>query len=165
MAVPRPPGALRSVLQPRRGERIQDIGPGLGQQAVQFARWIAPTGRMLVLDLQQEMLDATYARARRHNVTVVPAAADASGRLPYDDGYFDAAYLSSVLGEIPYAEQMLAELNRVLRPAGRLVVAEAAVDPDFVSPGRLRRSSQAAGMEFEERHGPFFAYYARFAKP
>jgi SAM-dependent methyltransferase len=165
LLVPRPPAALRSALQARPGERILEIGPGLGQQAVQVAQWIGPTGRMHVVDLQQQMLDATSARARRHNVTVDARLGDVSGRLPYDDSYFDAAYLSSVLGEIPDAEGMLAELHRVLRPGGRLVVAEVAVDPDFVPPQRLRRLAQSAGFAVEARHGPLFAYHAGFVRP
>jgi SAM-dependent methyltransferase len=165
LAIPRPPGALRSALQPRPGERILEIGPGLGQQAVQVARWIGPQGLMHVLDLQQEMLDATSARAHHHHVTVVPSVGDASGRLPYDDGYFHAAYLSSVLGEIADADHMLSELYRVLTPEGRLVIAEVGVDPDFVPFERLRRLAEAAGFRFDERHGPFFAYLARFVRP
>ncbi|WP_165640613.1 class I SAM-dependent methyltransferase [Mycobacteroides abscessus] len=164
LAIPRPSRALRSTLQARPGERILEIGPGLGQQAVQVAQWIGPEGRMHVVDLQQQMVDATTARARKHNITIEAHLGDTSGQLPFDDGYFDAAYLSSVLGEIPEAEGMLAELYRVLRPHGRLVVTENAIDPDFVPPERLCRLAKSAGFAFETRSGPFFAYYARFLK-
>jgi ubiquinone/menaquinone biosynthesis C-methylase UbiE len=141
------------------------LGPGLGQQAVQVAGWVGPVGRVDVLDLQQEMLDATVERARRHGIAnVVPTLADASGRLPYEDSSFDAAYLSSVLGEIPDREGTLLELRRVLRPGGRLVVAEVALDPDFIPPARLRVLGEGAGLSFEGRFGPPFAYHAWFIK-
>jgi SAM-dependent methyltransferase len=165
LAVPRPPGALRRALQPQRRERILELGPGLGQQAVQVAEWVGPDGRVDMLDVQQEMLDATASRAERNGVgNVVAALADASGRLPYDDGTFDAAYLSSVLGEIPDREETLRELHRVLKLGGRLIVAEVALDPDFIPAGRLRALGEEAGFHFDRRLGPPFAYHARFTK-
>lgn len=127
---------------------------------------MGPDGRVDVLDVQQEMLDATATRAERYGVrNIVATLADASGRLPYEDGSFDAACLSSVLGEIPDGEGASRELHRVLKPGGRLIVAEVALDPDFVPTGRLRSLGEAAGLRFDRRLGPPFAYRARFNKP
>lgn len=166
LALPRPAGAVRRAVEPRAGERVLELGPGLGQQAVQIAGWVGPDGQMDVLDVQQEMLDATVARAQRRGVrNVVATLADASGRLPYESGCFDAVYLSSVLGEIPGREETLRELHRVLKPGGRLVVAEVMVDPDFIPAGQLRSLVEATGLRFDRRLGPPFGYTARFTKP
>ena len=62
LAIPRPTGPLRRALAARAGERILEIGPGLGQHAVEVAGYVGPEGRVDVLDVQQEMLDATAAR-------------------------------------------------------------------------------------------------------
>jgi SAM-dependent methyltransferase len=166
LAIPRPTGPLRRALAARKGERILEIGPGLGQHAIEVAGYVGPEGRVDVLDVQQEMLDATVARAERRGISnVVATLAAASGRLPYEDASFDAAYIVTVLGEVADREQMLAELRRVLKPGGRLVVGEIAMDPDFVPARRLRPMVEAAGLRLVRRFGPPFAYHARFVAP
>lgn len=130
-----------------------------------MAELVTPGGQLHVAGVQQPMLDATLERARRNGVTVLATLADEPGRLPYDDASFDGAYLSSVLGEITNPTRALAELHRVLRPKGRLVVTEVAGDPDFISPKRLRRMAEGAGFDFDERRGPFVAYHACFVRP
>ncbi len=163
LAIPRPVGSLRRVLDPREGERILEIGPGLGQHAVEMAGYVGPQGRVDVLDVQQEMLDATATRAEQRGLgNVVGALAASSGRLPYEDASFDAAYMVSVLGEIPDPRQALAELRRVLKPDGRLIVGEIAVDPDFIAPRRLSSMAAEAGLRVGRRVGPPFAYNAQF---
>ncbi|HSZ14333.1 MAG TPA: class I SAM-dependent methyltransferase [Solirubrobacteraceae bacterium] len=163
LAIPRPAGPLRRALAARAGERILEIGPGLGQHAVEVAGYVGPQGRVDVLDLQQEMLEATVARAQRRGArNVVATLASASGRLPYDDVSFDAAYIVTVLGEIPDRRRVLAELRRVLKPGGRLIVGEMIVDPDFVPARQLRPMAEAAGFRLARSFGPPFAYHAQF---
>jgi len=109
------------------------------------------------------MLDATTARAERRGVrNVVAALATSSGRLPYEDASFDAAYIVTVLGEIPDPQQTLVEVRRVLKPGGRLIVGEIAIDPDFVTARKLRPMAEAAGLPLVHRFGPPFAYHAQF---
>lgn len=163
LAIPRPTGPLRRALAARSGERILEIGPGLGQQAVEVAGYVGPQGRVDVLDVQQEMLDATAARAERrgmHNVVAV-LADSSSGRLPYQDASFDAAYIVTVLGEIRDPQQALTELRRVLKPDGRLIVGEIVLDPDFIPARQLRSMAEAAGLRLVRRFGPPFAYHAQ----
>ncbi len=163
LAIPRPTAPLRRALAAREGERILEIGPGLGQHAVEVAAYVGPEGRVDVLDVQQEMLDATAARAQRRGVrNIVAALAGSSGRLPYDDASFDAAYIVTVLGEIADREQALAELRRVLKPGRRLIVGEVAIDPDFVPSRQLRPMAEGAGLRLVRRFGPPFAYHAQF---
>jgi ubiquinone/menaquinone biosynthesis C-methylase UbiE len=160
-----PPARLERILAARPGERILEIGPGTGQSAIRVARSVAPGGRVDVLDLQQEMLDAVTRRAARNHVTNLTATlGDSGSRLPYASESFNGAYLMSVLGEIPDREQALAELFRVLRPGGRLVIGEIIVDPDYVPPGRLKQLAQAAGFRLDQRSGSPLAYAARFSR-
>ena len=154
---------LCGVMDPRPGERILEIGPGAGHHAVDVARRLPPGGRLDVLDLQPEMLDAVKQRARRHQVDNITATvADACERLPYPDDTFDAAYLIGVLGELPSPDGTLQELHRVLKPDSRLVVGETFLDPDFVRSATLQRRTDAAGFVFERRFGTPAAYLARF---
>ena len=82
--------------------------------------------------------------------------------LPFPDRSFDAAYLVSVLGEIPDPAAALAELRRVLKPGGRLVIGEIFLDPDFPRFGWLVEQALARGLRLERRSGSTLAYFAEF---
>ena len=140
------------------------MGPGTGYYALEVAGWIAPEGRLDVFDLQQEMLDHTLRRAARarRSRTSSPTQGDAR-ELPYADATFDAAYLVTVLGEIPDQQAALRELARVVKPGGRVVVGELFGDPHWVSPSRLQARAERAGLRFEHRLGSPLGYFARFA--
>lgn len=152
---------LREALEPQPGETILEVGPGTGYYSLPVAEWLRPSGTLHVFDVQQEMLDHTLERARAAGIDdIEPRQGDARS-LPYDDGSFDAAFLVTVLGEIPDQDRALAELRRVLAPNGRLVVGELFGDPHMVSEGALRKRAAAAGLRFERRVGPPFGYFAR----
>jgi ubiquinone/menaquinone biosynthesis C-methylase UbiE len=150
---------LREILDPRPSERILEIGPGTGYYTLDLAEWVKPDGEIEILDLQQEMLDHTMRRATENGIgNITPQQGDARA-LPYEDDTFDAAYLVTVLGEIPDQEKALAELQRVLKPTGRLIVGELFGDPHMVGINALQ--ARATGMQLEERVGPRFGYFAR----
>jgi SAM-dependent methyltransferase len=159
---PHSPARLQRVLQPRSGERILEIGPGVGVHALSIAAALRPGGVLDVLDVQQEMLDDLLRRAARAGLANIVARQGDARALPYPDSAFDAAYLVSVLGEIPDAPLALRELRRVLEPAARLVVGEVLVDPDFVSLPALEEMAGDAGFALERRFGPRVAYCAVF---
>ena len=156
---------LRAVLEPRPGERVLEVGPGTGYYTADVAEWVAPTGRLDIFDVQPEMLEHTMRRVGEQGLTnATPTEGDAR-RLPYANASFDAALLVTVLGEIPDQDAALRELTRVLRPGGRLVVGELFGDPHWVSPERLRRRAEAAGLEFDLRSGTPLGYFARLDRP
>lgn len=161
---------LRETLAPEPGERVLEIGPGTGYYTLDLAAWVGPEGAVEILDLQQEMLDHTMRRIEERRsangaglAPVKPTRGDAQD-LPYDDADFDAVVLVTVLGEVPDQGRALAEIARVLRPGGRLVVGELFGDPHYVSPGALERRAGEAGLRLARRNGPRFGYFARFRR-
>jgi SAM-dependent methyltransferase len=158
-------GRLREVLAPRPGERVLEVGPGTGYYTLDVADWVGPDGAVEILDVQREMLNHTMGRAiERELSNISPTQADATA-MPYEDGSFDAAYLVTVLGEVPDQDAALRELGRVLKPGGRLVVGELMGDPHYVGIKPMRLRAAGAGLEFETRSGNPLGFFARFSKP
>jgi ubiquinone/menaquinone biosynthesis C-methylase UbiE len=152
---------LRSVLAPEPGERVLEIGPGTGYYTLDLAEWVGDGGRVEIFDLQQEFLDHVGRRAAERGLgNVVPTQGDATG-LPYEEDSVDAVVLTAVLGEIPDPVAALREINRVLKPGGRLVVGELFGDPHFTTRASLERQVAEAGLSFETHSGNWFAYFAR----
>jgi SAM-dependent methyltransferase len=159
---PLSPKHLTRMLQPRSGERILEIGPGIGVHALPVALSLAPGGVLEVLDVQHEMLDALMERATKARIQNIVATQGDAQKLPYPDNIFDAAYLIGVLGEIPDQHVALHELRRVLKLNGRLVIGDVIIDPDFVSFPALQERTKRAGFTFERRQEPLFSYFACF---
>jgi ubiquinone/menaquinone biosynthesis C-methylase UbiE len=152
---------LREILEPQPGERLLEVGPGTGYYALPVADALKPGGRLDVLDVQQEMLDHTLRRAGEQGVdNIVPTLADARS-LPFGDDTFDAAYLVTVLGEIPDQGAALRELRRVVKPAGRVVVGELFGDPHMVTHAALRHRATASGLRVERRLGGWLWHFTR----
>lgn len=162
---PQSPQHLKQTLQPHSGERILEIGPGIGIHALPVASALLPDGVLHVLDVQQEMLDGLNRRAAKAGITNIVARRGDAQMLPYPDHTFDAAYLIGVLGEIPDGAAALAELRRVLKPAGRLVIGEVLIDPDYISFTTLKEKAEGAELIFEQKTGSMIAYFAAFHAP
>jgi len=143
------PRRLRRILQPRSGERILELGPGIGAHALSVAASLAPAGTLAVLDIQQPMINHLIRRAVNAGViNILPAVGDGQ-RLPYASASFDAAYLIDVLWETPDS-----------RTNGRLVIGEHFVDPDFVSLRSLKKHAEQAGFAFQRKSGTSLVYFA-----
>ena len=156
---------LRQALGPLAGTRVLEVGPGTGYYTLPAAEWIGDGGRLDIFDIQQEMLDLTIRRGRERGLENIVATQGDARSLPYRDATFDAAFLVTVLGEIPDQDAALRELARVLRPGARLVVGELFGDPHWIAPGTLRRRAGAAGLRIENRVGTPLGYFATFARP
>lgn len=103
---------------------VLDLGCGAGTDLLLAARRIGPTGTAIGVD----MTDAMIARAREGaaaaglgNVSVRAGQATA---LPVDDASIDVVISNGVINLVPEKEAVLAELARVVRPGGRLQIAD-----------------------------------------
>ena len=156
---------LRSVLSPSGGERVLEVGPGTGYYSLPVARWLEPGGRLDVLDIQQEMLDHTLGQAAAEGITNIAGERADARKMPYADGSFDAAYLVTVLGEIPDQDAALRELRRVVKPGGRIVVGELFGDPHVVTFRALQDRAAAAGLDVERKLGGRLWHFTRLTVP
>jgi ubiquinone/menaquinone biosynthesis C-methylase UbiE len=152
---------LDVLLRPRPGQRVLEIGPGTGLQSLHVAPRLGAGGELAVVDIQQQMLDHVMARAARRSIGAISPHLASAEALPFSDDCFDAAYLVTVLGEVPRPAVALAELRRVLKPGGRLVIGEFA-DRHHLTLTTLTRLANQAGLHFRQRSGIPLAYYALF---
>lgn len=154
-------GRLRSVLRPEPGERILEIGVGTGYYTLEMAKWVGPEGTIEIFDLQQRFLDHVGERAAERGLTnIKPTQGDATA-LPFEDASMDAVVLTAVLGEIPDPVAALRQVQRVLRPGGRLIVGELFGDPHFTTQSALKRQAGEAGIAWKSHSGNRFAYFGR----
>jgi demethylmenaquinone methyltransferase/2-methoxy-6-polyprenyl-1,4-benzoquinol methylase len=103
----------------RPGDRVLDACTGTGQLAALLKRRVGDQGQVVGLDLTEAML----VRARRRFAGVEFVVGDAC-HLPFDDDSFEAATMAFGLRNIDRHDLALAELLRVLRPGGRVVILE-----------------------------------------
>ena len=162
---PHSPRHLMAVLGPQSGERILEIGPGVGVHAVTVATALAPGGVLDAFDMPPEMLVAMRRRVEKAGLNNIVATEGDAQALPYARHTFDAAYLISALGEVRDERAALREVRRVLKPQGRLVVGEWLVDPDYVSLPVLEEEARAADLALERTTGPRVCYFALFRPP
>lgn len=109
---------IRQCLELERGERVLDLAAGTGVSTAELQRSGADA---VACDFSLGMLRAGRANRQRHRVRFV--AGDAM-RLPFADEAFDAVTISFGLRNISDVPVALAEMARVVRPGGRLVVCE-----------------------------------------
>src|SRR5215217_298880 len=103
----------------RPGGRALDVACGTGDLAIELARRVGPSGTVVGSDFSEAMLE----RARAKSSGVRWEWANAL-ELPYADGEFDAATVSFGARNFSDLDRGLAEMARVVRPGGRVVVLE-----------------------------------------
>ena len=104
--------------QETRGDRVLEIGVGLGTDHIQFARAGAD---LHGVDLTERGIELVRRRLELEGLTSQLEVADAE-QLPFDSGSFDYVYSWGVLHHTPDTPRAIAEALRVLRPGGRICV-------------------------------------------
>jgi demethylmenaquinone methyltransferase/2-methoxy-6-polyprenyl-1,4-benzoquinol methylase len=107
----------------RPGMRVLDIAGGTGDLALAFARQAGPSGQVWLTDINGSMLTVGRDRMVDAGQLLLVAQCDAEF-LPFPDDSFDVATVAFGLRNMTHKDAALAEMRRVLRPGGRLLVLE-----------------------------------------
>ena len=109
----------------RAGNRVLDIAGGTGDLTKKFSHLVGPTGQVVLADINESMLkvgrDRLLDLGVSGNVEFVQADAE---KLPFPDNYFDRVSVAFGLRNMTHKDQALAEMRRVLKPGGKLLVLE-----------------------------------------
>ena len=114
---------LEETLRPRPGKRILDVGCGTGTAEISLARLRLSQMRLFGVDLVVKRVKEAHTATHGINIRVGYAAADAAN-LPFANGAFDSTYCVAVLQHIRNLRGAVAEIARVTRPGGRVVIVE-----------------------------------------
>jgi demethylmenaquinone methyltransferase/2-methoxy-6-polyprenyl-1,4-benzoquinol methylase len=111
------------VARPRPGERVLDVACGSGDLALAIERRVRPGGEVWITDINRAMLGRGRDRLADAG-SLAPAVQCDAERLPFPAASFDCVTVGFGLRNMTHKEAALAEMARVLRPGGRLVVLE-----------------------------------------
>ena len=107
----------------REGERVLDVAAGSGDLAFDFAKRAGASGEVWLSDINRAMLERGRDRLLDRGRLVPSVQCDAE-KLPFPSNYFDCVSVAFGLRNMTRKDAALAEMRRVLRPGGRLLVLE-----------------------------------------
>jgi len=107
----------------REGDRALDIAGGTGDLAQAFSKKVGRSGQVVHTDINEAMLSHGRDRLLDAGVILPTVVCDAE-KLPFGDHYFDLVSVAFGLRNMTHKEVALREMNRVLKPGGKLLVLE-----------------------------------------
>ncbi|MBE0665119.1 MAG: arsenite methyltransferase [Candidatus Aminicenantes bacterium] len=132
------PVALASL---RPGETVLDLGSGGGIDCFLAARRVGPEGRVIGVDMTEEMIRLARENAEKSGLKNVEFRQGEIENLPVEDGTVDAVISNCVINLSPDKERVFREVYRVLKPGGRLMVSDIVLDGELSQ--RVRESTAA----------------------
>ncbi|MBF5003585.1 bifunctional demethylmenaquinone methyltransferase/2-methoxy-6-polyprenyl-1,4-benzoquinol methylase UbiE [Diaphorobacter caeni] len=107
----------------KEGNRVLDIAGGTGDLGIAFSKKVGPSGTVIHTDINEAMLRVGRDRLINKGIVLPTLVCDAE-KLPFPDNHFDMVSVAFGLRNMTHKDEALKEMNRVLKPRGRLLVLE-----------------------------------------
>jgi ubiquinone/menaquinone biosynthesis C-methylase UbiE len=157
------PKKLIQRLDLKDDHAVLEIGPGPGYFSGSIAKTLK-NGKLVLLDIQQEMLDIAKKRLKKRKIENVEYILCDGANFDLGNESFDRVFMVAVIGEIENKEKYLCEINRILKNDGVLSISELVGDPDKLSIGELKSLVSANGFKENGFFGSKFNYTMNFKK-
>lgn len=118
------------------GETVLDVGSGAGTDLLLAAMKVGPSGRAIGVDMTASMIERAIAGARAAGLTNVELREGEAEALPIEDRSIDVVISNGVLNLTPDKIKAFHEIARVLRPGGRLQLADIIIGTDLSEAAR-----------------------------
>jgi len=118
------------------GERVADLGCGAGTDTLVAAQMVGPDGSVTGIDMTPEMLAKARTAKGELGVTNVDFVEGEIERLPFEDGTVDVVISNGVIDLVPDKDAVFAEIFRVLKPGGRIQIADVTIQNPVSEAGR-----------------------------
>jgi len=113
------------------GSIVLDVGCGAGFDLYIAARLTGPQGRVQGVDLTEAMVERARENLKKAGIEMAGVQQLESESLPFDDNTFDIVISNGVINLSPEKETLFREINRVLKPEGRLGFADVVLEQEL----------------------------------
>jgi arsenite methyltransferase len=120
------------------GATVLDLGCGAGTDLLIAAQMVGPEGRAIGIDMTPSMLERARQSAEEMGLTNVELHEGLIESLPLEDESVDVVISNGVIDLVPDKEAVFSELDRVLRPGGRLQIADVIIHKEVSEDARKR---------------------------
>jgi ubiquinone/menaquinone biosynthesis C-methylase UbiE len=157
------PRQLIKRLELTNNLQVMELGPGPGYFSLKIAEKIA-NGRIVLADIQQEMLDYAKKRFEKKGLSNVEYYLCNGKTFQFEDNTFDRIFMITVIGEVENKNEYLQELHRILKHGGILSISELAGDPDKMTIKEIKYLAKKYDFSFYNIFGKEKNYTINFKK-